>query len=177
MADYLLQPRQQGSETLKAQMKQKLLERADRLLEIVNRSGYRLAIDKFIWASNKMIAEEGITLFYAYKLTENQAYLKAAVDQLDYLLGRNHFNLSFITAVGSNSVRHVHHRVAVAKKTVIPGLMVGGANTEAQDGIAPKGLGPLSYLDDERSYATNEYAIDYNASAIALMGMVMAERS
>lgn len=177
MADYLLQPRQQGSENLKAQMKQKLLERADRLLETVNGSGYRLAIDKFIWASNKMVAEEGITLFYAYKLTGNQEYFQAAVDQLDYLLGRNHFNLSFVTTVGSNSVRNVHHRVAVAKKTVIPGLMVGGANAEAQDGIAPKGLGPLSYLDDERSYATNEYAIDYNASAIALMGMVMAEGS
>lgn len=177
MADYLLQPRQQGSENLNAQMKQKLLERADRLLDTVNRSGYRLALDKFIWASNKMVAEEGITLFYAYKLTGNQAYFQAAVDQLDYLLGRNHFNLSFVTAVGSNSVRNVHHRVAVAKKTVIPGLMVGGANTEAQDGIAPKGLGPLSYVDDERSYATNEYAIDYNAPAIALIGMVMAEGS
>jgi endoglucanase len=65
--------------------------------------------------------------------------------------------------------------MAVAKNTVIPGLMVGGPNTYAQDGIAPKDLGPLSYIDDARSYASNEYAIDYNAPAIALMGMVMAE--
>ncbi len=53
--------------------------------------------------------------------------------------------------------------------------MVGGPNAKAEDGIAPKGLGPLSYLDDERSYATNEYAIDYNASVIGLIGMLMAE--
>jgi endoglucanase len=144
-------------------------------MQKVSLSGYRLANDNFIWASNKMAAEEGITLLYAYQVTGNQAYFTAAVDQLDYLLGRNHFNKSFITGVGSNSVRNVHHRIAQAKKIVIPGLMVGGPNTEAQDGIAPKGLGPLSYLDDDRSYATNEYAIDYNASVIGLMGMLMAE--
>ncbi|HEY9830823.1 MAG TPA: glycoside hydrolase family 9 protein, partial [Stenomitos sp.] len=141
----------------------------------VNSSGYRLANQDFIWASNKRAAEEGITLLYAYRLTGNPEYMRAAVDQLDYLIGRNHFNKSFITEVGSNSVRNVHHRIAQAKKIVIPGLMVGGPNAQAEDGIAPKGLGPLSYLDDERSYATNEYAIDYNASVIGLMGMLMAE--
>jgi endoglucanase len=53
--------------------------------------------------------------------------------------------------------------------------MVGGPNARAEDTIAPKDRGPLSYLDDARSFATNEYAIDYNASAIGLMGMLMAQ--
>lgn len=175
MINYLMQTHRKGSDNLKQQIKEKLIQRADSLMQKVSLSGYRLANDNFIWASNKMAAEEGITLLYAYQVTGNQAYFTAAVDQLDYLLGRNHFNKSFITGVGSNSVRNVHHRIAQAKKIVIPGLMVGGPNTEAQDGIAPKGLGPLSYLDDDRSYATNEYAIDYNASVIGLMGMLMAE--
>ncbi len=175
MIDYLMQTRRKGSDKLKQQIKEKLLQRADSLLQKVALSGYRLANDRFIWASNKLVAEEGITLLYAYRVTGNQAYFKAAVDQLDYLLGRNHFNLSFITGVGTNSVRHIHHRLAQAKKIVIPGLMVGGPNTQAQDGVAPQGLGSLSYVDDEDSYATNEYAIDYNASVISLMGMLMAE--
>lgn len=176
MIDYLMQTRSKGSDNLKKQIKEKLIQRADSLIQKASGSGYRLANDNFIWASNKMAAEAGITLFYAYRVTGNQAYFKAAVDQLDYLLGRNHFNKSFVTGVGSNSVRNVHHRIAQAKKIIIPGLMVGGPNAQAQDGIAPKGLGHLSYLDDERSYATNEYAIDYNASAIALMGMLMGEK-
>lgn len=175
MIDYLMHTGNQGSDTIKKQIKEKLIQRADSLIQKVSRSGYNLANDNFIWASNKMAAEEGITLLYAYRVTGNQAYFNAAVDQLDYLLGRNHFNKSFITGVGSNSVRNVHHRIAQAKKIVIPGLMVGGPNAQAQDGIAPKDLGPLSYLDDERSYATNEYAIDYNASVIGLMGMLMAQ--
>lgn len=175
MINYLMQTGFKGSDSLKKQIKEKLTQRADSLIQKVSRSGYNLANDNFIWASNKMAAEEGITLLYAYRVTGNQAYFNAAVDQLDYLLGRNHFNKSFITGVGSNSVRNVHHRIAQAKKIVIPGLMVGGPNTQAQDGIAPKDLGPLSYLDDERSYATNEYAIDYNASVIGLLGMLMAQ--
>jgi endoglucanase len=183
MSDYLMQKHRPGSEMLKQQMKEMLkqqmkemlLTRANVLMQKVARSGYRLANDQFIWASNKLAAEEGITLFYAYKLTDNSDYLKAAFDQLDYLLGRNSFNLSFVTGVGTNAVRNVHHRISRAQRIVIPGLLVGGLNTYAQDDIAPKGLGPKSYLDDERSYATNEYAIDYNASLIGLMGMLMAE--
>jgi endoglucanase len=175
MINYVMQTGREGSDKLKQQIKEKLIERADTLMQKVSLSGYRLANHDFIWASNKRAAEEGITLVYAYRVTGNQAYLRAAIDQLDYLLGRNHFNKSFVTGVGTNSVRNVHHRIAQAKKIVIPGLMVGGPNTKAEDGIAPKDLGPLSYLDDERSYATNEYAIDYNASMIGLMGMLMGE--
>ncbi|MGB7441664.1 MAG: glycoside hydrolase family 9 protein [Coleofasciculaceae cyanobacterium] len=175
LTNYLLQTGSKGSENLKQQIKEKLIVRANNLLNKVNSSGYRLANDKFIWASNKLTAEEGITLACAYKLTGNKSYLRAAFDQLDYLLGRNHFNLSFVSGVGTNSVKNIHHRIARAKKIVIPGLLVGGPNTYAQDNIAPKGLGALSYIDDERSYATNEYAIDYNASLIGLMGMLMGD--
>lgn len=175
MIDYLIQPKGKGSDNLKEVIKEKLLKRVEFLMHKVYESSYRLANDTFIWGSNKITAEEGITLFYAYRVTGKEEYFKAAVDQVDYLLGRNHLNKSFITTVGINSVQNVHHRIAQAKKIVIPGLMVGGPNSQAQDGIAPKGLGPLSYADDARSYATNEYAINYNASAIGLMGMVMGE--
>lgn len=47
--------------------------------------------------------------------------------------------------------------------------MVEGPNADAQDNIASKDQGLLSYIDSEDYYATNEYAIDYNASLIALI--------
>ena len=154
---------------------QQLLRRVNRVLQTVTRSGYHIANDRFVWGSNKMTAEEGITLFYAYKLTGNAAYRNAAIDQIDYLLGRNHFGLSFVSGIGENAVQHVCHLFAHAAGIPIPGLLVGGPNEEAQCGIAPKGLGSLSYIDHADSYATNEYAIDYNASAIALMAMLVGE--
>ena len=173
LTDYLLQTHQSGSETLKAQIKAKLLQRADDLLDKVANSGYHLANQRFIWGSNKMAAEEGVTLAYAYQITQNPIYRDAALDQLDYLLGRNPFNQTFVTDVGSRSVKHVNHLFTRARNIQIPGLLVGGPNADAQDGIAPKDQGILSYVDDSRSYATNEYAIDYNASLISLIGMLI----
>ncbi len=154
------------------QIVSKITDRADAILQQVQKSGYHLANHQFIWGSNKMTAEEGITLLLAYQITKNSGYLQGAIDQVDYLLGRNPFNQTFVTGVGTRPVQHVHHIFARASKINIPGLLVGGANSGAQDNIAPKNRGILSYLDDERSYATNEYAIDYNASLIALMAMV-----
>jgi endoglucanase len=154
---------------------QQILNRADALVKKVSTSGYHLANQQFIWGSNKMTATEGLTLILAYRMTDGTAYRQAAIDQIDYLLGRNPFNQTFVTGIGTHPVRHVNHIFARARKIDIPGLLVGGANNDAQDGLAPKNRGILSYLDNEKSYATNEYAIDYNAELIALMSMVASQ--
>jgi endoglucanase len=154
-----------------------LEKKAEHILKIVKQSGYRIANDRFVWGSNKMTAEEGITLVHAYKLTGNIAYWQAAVDQVDYLFGRNHFGLSFVSGIGEHAVQHVCHIPSRMAGITIPGLLVGGPNAAAQCGLAPKGLGPLSYIDHEESYATNENAIDYNASAIALIAMLVGEET
>ena len=174
LINYLRQNRQPFSEAIIAKIKTKLQHKADLILSKVNHSAYHIANDRFIWGSNKMTAEEGITLVYAYQLTKNPAYLTAAIDQLDYLLGRNHFNQTFITGIGTHPVKQVNHLFARAKNIYIPGLVVGGPNGDAQDNMVTKNQGQLSYIDDARSYATNEYAIDYNASVISLMVNLIA---
>ena len=173
MLDYLTQAsNSEKSNSVKDRIKTKLLERADILLQTAQDNGYGLANQRFIWGSNKMVAEEGITLAYAYKLTGNLAYREAAFAQLDYLLGRNPFNQTFITGVGTHPVQHINHLFARARNLLIPGLVVGGPNSDAQDEIAPKGQGILSYVDSAESYATNEYAIDYNASIVGLITLL-----
>ncbi len=175
LVNYLKQKRQPTSDELVTQIKTKILQRADFILGKVNQSIYHLANDRFIWGSNKMAAEEGITLVYAYQLTKNPDYLTAAINQLDYLLGRNHFNQTFITGIGTNPVQHLSNLYVRAKNIRIPGLVVGGPNGDAQDGMAVRHRGQLSYIDDERSYTTNENAIDYNASVISLIVNLMMQ--
>ena len=173
MLDYLTQASDsEKSNSVKDRIKTKLLERADILLQTTQDNGYDLANQRFIWGSNKMVAEEGITLAYAYKLTGNSAYREVAFAQLDYLLGRNPFNQTFITGVGTHPVQRINHLFARARNLLIPGLVVGGPNSDAQDEIAPKGQGILSYVDSAESYATNEYAIDYNASIVGLITLL-----
>ena len=72
--------------------------------------------------------------------------------------------------MGSDAVREVSHLWFQITRKPIPGLFVGGPNTLEQSNIGPKGRGPLSWIDDNRSYATNEFAVDYNASLIGLLG-------
>lgn len=177
MVNYVSESVTSPASEIKLKIAQQILNRADALVKKVSTSGYHLANQRFIWGSNKMTATEGLTLILAYRMTDGPAYRQAAIDQIDYLLGRNPFNQTFVTGIGTHPVRHVNHIFARARKISIPGLLVGGANSGAQDGIAPKNRGLLSYVDDEKSYATNEYAIDYNAELIALMSMVSTQES
>ena len=173
--NYLMQDEQPTTTELIAKIESQIEQRADLLLDKVQQSHYNIANDNFIWNSNRLTAEEGITLFYAYQLTKKKDYLTAATDQLNYLLGRNHFNQTFVTGIGDNPVKHVNHPFTIARKIAIPGLVVGGPNLNAQDGLVAKNMGQLSYIDHDRSYSTNQYAIDNNASVISLITNLTAQ--
>jgi len=174
LSAFLLAGRSRDRWKLAGTLGDRRLERAKEALVRSRASGYGLANDRFVWGSNKLAAEEGIILLEAHAATGRRVYLEAAVGQLDWIFGRNPLGLSFVTGFGENAVRFPTHRFAEASGRPIPGLMVGGPNSLAQDGIAPLGLGPLSHVDDARSYSTNENAIDYNASLIGLFAGLVA---
>lgn len=174
LIDYLRQEEQPTSEDLIVKIKTKIQQRADLVLARVQKSSYHIAINDFIVNSNRLTAEEGINLVYAYQLTQNPEYLTAAIAQLDYILGQNHFNQTFVTGIGAKPVQHINHPWIIARNLDFPGLVVGGPNSNARDGIAPKNKGQLSYVDDNRSYTTNQYAIDNNASIISLIVNLIA---
>lgn len=169
LINYLQQDQQPTSKELIAKIKTKIQQRADFVLAKVQQSAYHIANDNFIWNSNRMTVEEGITLIHTYQLTQNKDYLTAAINQLDYILGRNHFNQTFVTGIGTNPVKQINHPFIIGKNISIPGLAVGGPNSDATDGFVPRNKGQLSYIDDKRSYTTNQYAIDNNASLISLL--------
>lgn len=158
-----------GLGAIRKDIGEKLIARADKLYAQVKTSPFNVANKKIVWGSNKMTAEEGITLAHAWRLSGDTKYLHAAIDQLDYLLGRNLFNLSFVTGVGENPVKRPVHLFGRSINKTLPGLLVGGPNAAAQDGFAPKHKGLMSYIDHERAYSVNEYAIDYNAALIGLI--------
>jgi endoglucanase len=163
------------SRSTRALLLKKLLARAEESLAVARRDPFGLANDRFIWGSNKMAAEDGVTLWWAWRLTGRAELRTRALDQLHFLLGRNAQGKSFVTGLGADPVRQVSHIFARAVKRDVPGLLVGGPNELEQSGIAPRGRGPLSYADDARSYATNESAIDYNAALLRLLTLALAE--
>jgi endoglucanase len=57
----------------------------------------------------------------------------------------------------------------------VPGLLVGGPNIERNDKCRYPAADPeTSYLDDERAFASNEVAIDWNASMVYLVNAMEA---
>lgn len=155
-----------------------LQAKAAHYAKIAQSQPFSVANDRFIWGSNKMVAEIGLLLAWSSQLASETdsalTYGQYSQSQIDYLLGANAFDLCFVTGFGSRSVKHIHHLYQNASGVNIPGFLVGGPNEHAQAGIAPKGLGMLSYVDDEKSYAVNEFAIDYNASLIGLLASHLA---
>ncbi|MEY4512718.1 MAG: hypothetical protein RLZZ450_4840, partial [Pseudomonadota bacterium] len=102
------------------------------------------ANDRFVWGSNKLVAEEGVLMLAAFRLTGDRRYYLAAWRQLHYLLGANPLGKSFVTGHGDNPVRHINHLFVRASGKTLPGLLVGGPNEQEQSNIAPRGRGMLS---------------------------------
>ena len=122
----------------------------------------------------------GLTLCLAHRLTGDKKYLTAAQQNADYVLGRNATGYCYITGFGMKSPMHPHHRISEADgiETPFPGLVAGGPNPGQQD-IAevktyPSKQPDESYIDVMQSYASNEIAINWNASILALLGWLEA---
>ena len=92
--------------------------------------------------------------------------MEAALDQLHFVLGRNALAKSFVTGYGANSVKNPHNRTMFALGRVVPGVLVGGPNSDGQDGVTPTSQGQRSYADQLQAYASNENSVEYNAPLV-----------
>ncbi len=150
------------------------LEKADMFVSTAEKDGYLVAMHKmeYKWGSNMNVANHARHLLLADKLNNNEKYVETAVDCVNYLLGRNTMNQSYVTGYGSKQVMQPHHRPSAGDsvKEPIPGLLVGGPDSGLEDDIARAkltGKAPAQcYIDDVGSYSTNEVATYWNSSAI-----------
>jgi len=119
---------------------------------------------------------QGLLLLYADKLTGGQKYQRYALQNADYLMGRNATGYCYVTGFGDKSPMHPHHRISEADGVAapFPGMLVGGPNPGQQDKATinqpyPSDCADESYLDDMSSYASNEIAINWNASLVSFL--------
>ena len=132
--------------------------------------GVGLEPSEYRWSSAKFALAIGEHLVLANLLRPNPRFREIAAAQLHWVLGRNPLGRSFVTGLGVNSPQHPHDRLVAAGGKMIPGMLVGGPNSGAEDGIAPPNLGPRSYVDEQGAYSCNEPAIDYTAPLVFLSG-------
>lgn len=153
-----------------------LLETADALLADYDSSAYRVPVpsQRWTWGSNSGVANNGMALLQAYRISKDEKYRQAAEEALSYLLGKNPLRLSYVTGFGARSPMNPHHRQSEADSVLLPlpGMLVGGPHLGRQDvgenpwecpDYAARGFPAIAYLDSVCSYATNEVAINWNA--------------
>jgi endoglucanase len=126
----------------------------------------------YFWGSNSAIINNVVVLATAYDLTGDAAYRGGALQGMDYILGRNALNQSYVTGWGDKSSHNQHSRIFgnqldAALPNPPAGSLAGGANAGLDDPFAKQllsGCKPqFCYVDDIQSYATNEIAINWNS--------------
>lgn len=146
-------------------------------------SAYRVTMQKndFVWGSNSVALGQAMMLVQAYRLNGKREYLDAAQAMLDYVLGRNATDMSFVTGYGDKATMHPHHRPSEADGIAepIPGFIAGGPQPGQQDKSGcnvpyPSNIAAKSYLDNWCSYASNEIAINWNAPLVYVSAAIEA---
>lgn len=137
--------------------------------------GYGLpyAAPGYPWGSNASILNRVLVLGAAYDFSGEAAYRIGAVDAMDYVLGRNPLDRSYVTGFGARPMRHPHHRFwAHQADPAYPeppaGVLSGGPNsTSMGDDVAKTMKGQCKpqtcWRDDYRAFTQNEVAINWNA--------------
>ena len=131
--------------------------------------------EAYYWGSNNKLSENSVIMMMANYINNDNLYYQASMDSLHYLLGRNALNKSFISGYGNDFPKNIHHRIAIIKNNYIKGALVGGPNAFLEDNIQVSDtiVPPAkSYIDDHRSYSTNEVAIYYNSTLVLLLTML-----
>jgi len=177
LRSYALAGRKDTDGKALAAIREGILASARRVAQYTHTSPYRMSLEAkdFVWGSNGIAAQDGVDLLIANAIEPNAGFVNAAREDLHYLLGRNAFSLSWVTQVGEHSVLHPHHRPSGDGKQPgpWPGLLVGGPNAGRQDEVLralPKDTPPgKDYADATASYASNEIAINWQASLVFVL--------
>lgn len=172
---------------------------ADYYVELIENQGYgqpyeqgtiNYSIDRkgYIWGSNSFIMNNNMILAYAYELSDDEKYLGGVVSGMDYILGRNPMDYSYVTGYGSHAVANPHHRwwsyQADANFPAAPnGVLVGGPNSGMQDpwvkgsGWKPGEIAPAkSYMDHIEAWSVNECTINWN-TPLAWVSAYLADKN
>ncbi|MET7401115.1 glycoside hydrolase family 9 protein [Dactylosporangium sp. NPDC005572] len=169
-------------------VRQSVVAGADRYLKVIADQAYGQPYapsNGYDWASNAQILNNLAVVATAFDLTGKQQYRDGVLSGMDYLFGRNALNQSYVTGYGEKASKNQHSRwYAHQLDPKLPnpprGTLAGGPNSQLQDEVASaalKGCKPqLCYMDDIKSWSTNELTINWN-SALAYVSSFVADNS
>jgi endoglucanase len=172
----------------RARVRQSVVDGAQQYLAAARANPYGIAYaptgGRFDWGSNSAVLNNLVVVATAFDITGSGEYRDGVAAGMDYLLGRNALNQSYITGFGERASHNQHSRMyADQLNPALPnppsGSLAGGPNSSIQDPVAAKvlaGCAPqFCYLDDINSWSTNEITINWN-STLAWVSSFLADQ-
>ncbi|MBN1313020.1 MAG: glycoside hydrolase family 9 protein [Anaerolineae bacterium] len=165
---------------------------------------YKAGSSGYAWGSNSFVLNEMIIMGLAHDFTDisnqpqRETYKSGIVSGLDYLMGRNAMDVSYVTSwsLSGNQVQNVHHRHwayqawprdDIRYPSPIPGSISGGPNSNQEalsENKATRAMGlwaacnttPMKcYADDIDAFAVNEVTINWNAPFLWVLAFISEE--
>lgn len=126
------------------------------------------------WGCLRYSAAQSMIATQYYAITKDSSAMDFAKKQINYILGENPYNYSYIIGYGSQYPTHPHHRAAngytyadggnlKTAKNLLLGALVGGPST----------MGDY-YADNASDYTASEVGIDYNAGFVGAVAGIIA---
>jgi endoglucanase len=126
----------------------------------------------YAWGSNNLVLNNMVVMAIAHDLSGKDKYRDGVFEGMNYLLGRNALNISYVTGYGEHNADDQHSRwYAAMLNAKLPhppvGTLAGGPNSSIQDPIAQQLLQnckpQFCYIDHIGSWSTNELTINWNS--------------
>ncbi|MCF8358309.1 MAG: glycoside hydrolase family 9 protein [Prolixibacteraceae bacterium] len=161
---YILSDREGKNPELLAEVKKQTIEVADKIVEVAKADIFSRPLgDRYYWGCNGTVVRQVLNLQVANKIKQKKEYITTSLDAIHNIFGRNQYGRSFVTGLGYLPPMNPHDRRSGADdiEAPWPGYIVGGGNKA------------LDWIDEERSFSTNEVAINWQAALVyALAGFV-----
>lgn len=152
------------------QVKERLKSDCDAICDGVSSNVYAYPYTAYAWGSNQHVCEAINKLLLASRYYKDERYVVKASEMIDYILGLNVLDMSFIWGYGYKYPQTIHSRLAYAKaQNMIKGAMCNGVDQLLSDGEIGKYFDDNSpigtrFVDNSNSYSNVEPAINYNSA-------------
>lgn len=183
----LTDPAHRADDACAQELRAAVFAEADRLVRVAGESGYGVAMEPedYVWGSNMVVLNRAMLLVLAAMTAEDgAAYEQAALAQLDYLLGVNAVDYSYVTGHGERAYRHPHNRPTECDgvELPMPGWVSGGPFKTPADAVGIErikaGTPPMKcYVDHAMCYSLNEITIYWNSPAVFVTAYFNRKRS
>ncbi|MDQ2087241.1 glycoside hydrolase family 9 protein [Herbivorax sp. ANBcel31] len=125
-----------------------------------------------VWGALRYASAESMLAMLYYEQTGDESLKEFAKSQIDYALGDNQNNMSYLIGFGENYPECPHHRAANGytyaggensnpAKHLLVGALVGGPDAQG------------NYVDDVNLFQHTEVAIDYNAAFVGATAAIV----